>query len=98
MSLYLLERLILNRKGPEIDRVIPQEQAGLRKPKGCTDQVLSLTNFIKYGFQKQKLVLIRFMLSDRLLSVFINDKNSKTRILNNGLPQGAVLAPMLFNL
>lgn len=42
--------------------------------------------------------LICSMLSDRLFNVHLNDKYSKTRKLNNGLPQGSVLAPTLFNL
>lgn len=132
VSLKLLERLILNRIGPKIDLEIPQDQAGFRKNRSCTDQVLSLTNFIESGFQKQlktaavfvdltaaydtvwkkgllyKLLkvipciricnLISSILSDRLFIVHLNDKNSRTRKLNNGLPQGSVLAPTLFNL
>ena len=38
------------------------------------------------------------MLSDRLFNVNLNDRTSKTRKLNDGLPQGSVLAPTLFNL
>lgn len=38
------------------------------------------------------------MLSYRLFNVYINDKSSRTRKLNNGLTQGSVLPPSLFNL
>jgi hypothetical protein len=37
------------------------------------------------------------MLSNRYLQVFLGDQSSKWRRLNNGLPQGTVLAPILFN-
>lgn len=38
------------------------------------------------------------MLSNRRFRVFINDKSNRTRVLNNGLPQGTVCAPSYFNL
>jgi hypothetical protein len=38
------------------------------------------------------------MLSNRYFQVFLGDKSSRWRRLNNGLPQGSVLAPILFNL
>lgn len=132
VCLKLFERLILNRIEEDIEKVIPPEQAGFRKGRSCTDQVLALTNFIENGYDKMQKTAVSFvdltaaydtvwkkglilklnkvipcsricniilaMLSDRLFNVYINDSQSKTRKLNNGLPQGSVLAPALFNL
>lgn len=42
--------------------------------------------------------LINEMLSNREFVVHVNNETSKKCILNNGLPQGSVLAPLLFNL
>src|SRR5699024_2134815 len=41
--------------------------------------------------------LIESMLTNRRFRVFIGEKSSKFKTLNNGLPQGAVLSPLLFN-
>jgi hypothetical protein len=38
------------------------------------------------------------MLTNRFFRVFLNDRASRWRKFNNGLPQGSVLAPTLFNL
>ncbi|KAI5742795.1 hypothetical protein M8J77_011427 [Diaphorina citri] len=38
------------------------------------------------------------MLSDRRFQVQLNSSQSKTKYLNNGLPQGSVLSPLLYNL
>jgi hypothetical protein len=42
--------------------------------------------------------LFNNMLSNRYFQVFLGDKSSRWRRLNNGLPQGSVFAPILFNL
>lgn len=42
--------------------------------------------------------LMSNMLSQRLFRVYLGSTVSDFRKLNNGLPQGSVLAPMLFNL
>lgn len=47
---------------------------------------------------KKTVQLINNMLSNRAIQVLVDDQISTTKILNNGLPQGSVLAPLLFNL
>jgi hypothetical protein len=42
--------------------------------------------------------LLNNMLSNRFFQVYLGDKSSRWRKLNNALPQGIVLAPLLFNL
>jgi len=42
--------------------------------------------------------IINNMLISRLFTIVIGDKKSRQRVLNNGLPQGSVLAPLLLNL
>lgn len=42
--------------------------------------------------------LICEMLSDRHVQVYLNRKSSSFKLLKNGLPQGSVLAPLLFNI
>jgi hypothetical protein len=115
-----------------IDAVVPVLQAGFRKNRSCTEQVLALTSPIEAGFQRKlktgvvfinliaaydsvwsdglmlkfmlflpcaKLSnLLNNMLSNRFFQVFLGDKSSRWRRLNNGLSQGSVLAPLLFSL
>ena len=128
----LFERLLLNRINSKIEENLPKEQAGFRKNRNCTEQVLALTTNIENGFQKglksfvvfvdltaaydtvwREALLLKFMkiipdrnlacilnemLSNRYFQVQFNQDKSKLRRLNNGLPQGSVLAPMLFNI
>ena len=49
----LLERIILNRITPLIDEYIPPDQAGFRKHRNTTEQVLALTNHIESGFERK---------------------------------------------
>jgi hypothetical protein len=42
--------------------------------------------------------LLNNMVSNRYFQVFLGDKSSRWRRLNNDLPQGSVLARILFNL
>lgn len=47
---------------------------------------------------KAFLQLMNELLSDRLFQVIVNGKKSKFRSLQNGLPQGSVLSPLMFNI
>jgi Reverse transcriptase (RNA-dependent DNA polymerase) len=49
----LLERLILQRMELLIDAVVPDSQAGFRKHRSCTKQVLALTYHIEAGFERK---------------------------------------------
>jgi hypothetical protein len=45
--------MILQRIQPLIDTVVPVSQAGYRKNRSCTEQVLALTSHIEAGFQRK---------------------------------------------
>jgi hypothetical protein len=49
----LLEQLILQRIQPLIETATPVHQAGFRKHRSCTEQVMALTTHIEAGFQRQ---------------------------------------------
>lgn len=53
VTFKLFERLLYNRIVSEIERILPAEQAGLRKKRSCEEQVLALTNHIEAGFQRK---------------------------------------------
>lgn len=53
VTLKLMERLLYDRMAPEIEKILPDDQGGFRIGRSCDDQVLSLTNYIESGFQKQ---------------------------------------------
>lgn len=61
VSYKLLERLILNRIQPTLDKHIPIEQAGFRNNRGCVEQVLALTTLIEAGFQRKLKTNVTFI-------------------------------------
>ena len=48
----LLEQMILNRLNHITEHTIIKEQAGFRAGKSCTSQLLNLTQYIEYGYEK----------------------------------------------
>ncbi|KAL4104035.1 hypothetical protein QTP88_019348 [Uroleucon formosanum] len=58
------------------------------------DLLLKLAKNLRY---KATLRLLEQILSDRSFKVNMNGETSRKRILQNGLPQGSVLSPTLFN-
>jgi len=57
-----------------------------------------LSKFLDVFPCKTLYTLLNNMLSNRKIIVYIGEGKSKMRLLNNGLPQSSVLAPLLFNL
>jgi len=57
-----------------------------------------LSKFLDVFPCKTLYMLLNNLLSYRKIIVYIGEGKSKMRLLNNGLPQGSVLAPLLFNL
>jgi len=49
----LLERLILNRINDIVDKSLINEQAGFRRGKSCTGQILNLTQNIENGYAEK---------------------------------------------
>jgi len=52
VCLKLLERLILQRISPELEKFIKVEQASFRQGRSNCDQVIALTTSIENGFQQ----------------------------------------------
>ena len=59
---------------------------------------LLIAKFHAYGFSKEALTLIAGYLSDRWQHVKINDTFSIQSTLEQGVPEGSVLGPVLFNI
>ena len=50
----LLERIILTRLTPTLNRTIPVEQAGFQQNRSTTEQVIALTSYIEAGFERKE--------------------------------------------
>jgi hypothetical protein len=128
----LFERMIADRivTMAERNNWFHHYQAGFRKGRNCTDQILRLVQRVDDGFQakeksvlalldlskaydcvwQQKLILtmhqagvpVKFLrwifnfLQNRQARVRLNNVEGKSMKIKQGLPQGSVLAPILF--
>ena len=62
----------------------------------CVDHELLLFKLEKYGITENRLIWFKNYLSNRKQVVYSKGKLSDTRELSIGVPQGSVLAPILF--
>ena len=68
----------------------------LEKTFDTVDQTLLLSKLINRGLKGPMLSTIKLFLSNRKVSIQVNDYIDKSFVPLNGLPQGAVLSPLLF--
>ena len=70
----------------------------LSKAFDCIPHELLIAKLHAYGFEKESLTLIHSYLKNRYQRVKINSTYSSWKEIINGVPQGSVLGPLLFNL
>ena len=70
----------------------------LSKAFYCISHELLIAKLNVYGFEKGSLNLIYSYLKDRKQRVKINSDASTWEDILNGVPQGSVLGPLLFNI
>ena len=70
----------------------------LSKAFDCIPHDLLIAKLYAYGFDKSSLRLIHSYLKERYQRVKINSEYSSWKEILDGVPQGSVLGPLLFNL
>ena len=68
----------------------------MEKAFDSVDQTLLLSKLINSGLNGPMLATIKPYLSNRKVSIQVNDYIDMSFVPLNGLPQGAVLSPLLF--
>ena len=70
----------------------------LSKAFDCIPHDLLIAKLYAYGFDKSSVRLIHSYLKERHQRVKINSEYSSWKVILDGVPQGSVLGPLLFNL
>ena len=107
----LLERLIYNNLLPVVDPQLPREQAGIRPSKALRSCICRPISSLRHSVaqrsspedaatntkQTYMVRFIRELITHRGFKLYVGKDSSKTYTIKNDVPQGSVLATMLFN-